>query len=430
MAGVIDTAALMLQMNKGFAVAGSVNMSHLRTIRRSSTDCHSGDAGHLAADNNGGSGAPNTYLPYLHDTEEVTAWIHDGISLFTQPAKTIIATFYSEAAQYSYYVGCSTGGAQGFALAQFHPDLFDGIVAGSPGNFYSHLALSFLWNARVTQGNSYISQDKLNIITAAVLDECDALDGVTDGVLENPLACTFNISSLTCQGGSNSSTCLTALQVEAAQAIYAGPQYDNGSFIYPGFDLGSEKEWAQQEASNESLSNAFAVPILQNLVYNNLSYNASTFDFQTDVPAVDQNAGMYIDEITTNLTTFASRGSKMLVTQGWADPYNAATWPIIHLEGIIDQFGGSRNAVSDFLNLFMIPGGGHCGAASNYPQVPATYHTIEKMVEWVERGRKPDWVLSTDPPEGNATKLLCPWPQTAAFVGGDASWWGSYVCEG
>jgi hypothetical protein len=78
-------------------------------------------------------------------------WIHNAISLFTAPAKSLVACFYGQESRYSYYDGCSTGGAQGFALAQYHPTLFDGIVAGSPGNWYSHLALSFLWNGLKTQ---------------------------------------------------------------------------------------------------------------------------------------------------------------------------------------------------------------------------------------------------------------------------------------
>lgn len=126
MAGVIDEAALMENLNLGFAVAG-------------------GDSGHEAADNNDGAGAPGIYLPFLHDEDQTLAWIHNSIAYFTPPTKSLVAQYYGQAPSYSYYKGCSTGGAQGFALAQFYPDMFDGIVAGSPGNWYSHLALSFLW---------------------------------------------------------------------------------------------------------------------------------------------------------------------------------------------------------------------------------------------------------------------------------------------
>lgn len=133
MAGTIDYSGMMTQLNSGlgFAVAG-------------------GNAGHLASENNDGGGEPGVYLPYLHDEDQVRAWIHDAISLFTPAAKALTAGYYGSNATYSFYHGCSTGGAQGMSLAQYHPQLFDGIVAGCPGNWYSHLALSFLWNAQHT----------------------------------------------------------------------------------------------------------------------------------------------------------------------------------------------------------------------------------------------------------------------------------------
>lgn len=131
-AGVVDTASMTEYLNQGFAVVG-------------------GDSGHLASENNDGGGAPNTYLPYMHDKDQVKAWIHESMALLTPTAKELVQIFYGEPAKYSYYAGCSTGGAQGFALSQRHPDLFDGIYAGSPGHWYSHLMLSFLWNAQNTK---------------------------------------------------------------------------------------------------------------------------------------------------------------------------------------------------------------------------------------------------------------------------------------
>lgn len=133
MAGIIDYAGMLSQINSGMGVAVA-----------------GGNAGHLFSDNNNGGGAPGVYLPYLHDRAQVEAWIHDAISLFTPAAKAWTKAYYGREPQHSYYYGCSTGGAQGFALAQLHPGLFDGIFAGSPGNWYSHLALSFLWNAQHT----------------------------------------------------------------------------------------------------------------------------------------------------------------------------------------------------------------------------------------------------------------------------------------
>jgi hypothetical protein len=195
--------------------------------------------------------------------------------------------------------------------------------------------------------------------------------------------------------------------------------------LYPGFTPGSEIEWALQQGD---LSTAFSVPILQNAVYDSLSYNASGFNWASDVADLDARVGALIDAIDPDLSTFKNHGGKLLVYQGWADPFNAATWPIEHLEQIRAATPGGD--LSDWLNLFMVPGGGHCGAAAHYPQVPAMYHTVAKMVQWVERGDSPSEVLSSGAPDGSGrTRKLCAWPATARYIGGDVDDWGSYVCE-
>ncbi|KAI1138599.1 feruloyl esterase [Hypoxylon sp. FL0543] len=409
MAGTISEGDLLRNLNKGFAVAGS-------------------NAGHLASKNNAGNGAPGVYLPYMHDKEQVEAWIHNSIAYFTPVARRIASAFYRHDPRYSYYEGCSTGGAQGFALAQFYPDLFDGIVAGSPGNWYSHLALSFLWNAQVTQGLNSLPQSALDLITQTVLAKCDAMDGVKDGVLENPLLCDFDVSTLACSpSATNQSACLTPAQVSSAQKIYAGPvDSRTNASLYPGFSVGSETEWMLQEGY---LADAFSIPILQNMAFNNLSYDPSTFNWGSDVDTVNDRVGTFIDEISPNLSSLKNTGAKMIVFQGWSDPFNAATWPIQHLRQLEDFFGGD---VGDWFRLFMIPGGGHCGSATKYPQVPGVWHALDALVQWVEAGQAPTEMLGTDPLDVNLkekTSKLCPWPQIAKFRGGDSNDWKSFECE-
>lgn len=154
-----------------------------------------------------------------------------------------------------------------------------------------------------------------------MLAACDTLDGVEDGLIEDPLRCDFNIDSLACNGsysvpssGSNV-TCLTAGQLKAVKAFYQGPvRSDNGSQLYPGFSFGSENGWLLQEGV---LADAFSIPILQNLVYDNLSYNSNTFNWASNVADVDSKAGTLIDEISANLSSFRNNGGKLLVTQGW-----------------------------------------------------------------------------------------------------------------
>ncbi|KAK8109906.1 hypothetical protein PG999_008043 [Apiospora kogelbergensis] len=407
MAGTIDEAGLMKNINEGYAVAG-------------------GDGGHRASENNGGSGKPGVYMPYMHDKDQVKAWIHNSIAQFTPVAKSLAEKFYAKPAKHSYYVGCSTGGAQGFALAQHHPGLFDGIIAGCPGNWYSHLALSFLWNAQKTKGASFLSQSALDLITKSALAQCDAIDGVEDGVMENPLLCDFDVNTLACDAEAADPTkCLTGVQLAAAKDIYAGPvDSRTNASLYPGFSVGSETQWAMQEGD---LAEAFAVPILQNMVFDNLTYDSDSFNWGSDVDLLDERVGTFIDEISPDLSAFQKAGGKMIVMQSWADPYNAALWPIQHLKQLEETAGGD---VGDWFRLFMVPGGGHCGSASNYPQVPANWHSLEAMTTWVEDKSRPEEMTSSNPADKSSrSRKLCPWPSTAHYVGGNTDEWKSYECE-
>lgn len=162
---------------------------------------------------------------------------------------------------------------------------------------------------------SFLPQAALDLITSAVLDKCDAIDGVIDRLIENPLSCSFDIKTLACGAPkNNTSSCLTDAQVAAAEAIYAGPKdVRTGQSLYPGFSYGSETEWLLQEGL---LAAAFSIPLLQNLVYDNLQYDPDTFNWGTDVDVVDRNAGVFIDEITPDLSAFARGGGKMIVAQG------------------------------------------------------------------------------------------------------------------
>ena len=116
-----------------------------------------GDSGHKEAKNGNGTTTSGQYIPFLKDVEQTRAWIHDSIAIMTNSTRDITSVFYGNSPKYSYYSGCSTGGAQGFALAQYHAHLFDGIYAGSPGNWYTHLMLSFLWNGIHTKVWSKLS---------------------------------------------------------------------------------------------------------------------------------------------------------------------------------------------------------------------------------------------------------------------------------
>ncbi|KAL4930425.1 Tannase/feruloyl esterase [Aspergillus undulatus] len=408
-AGIIDNYTMLTHLNSGYAVGGC-------------------DGGHHVNENKNGDGG--SHAPFMEDTAKVQAWIHDSIALTTSVARDAIAeTYYSSSPEYSYYYGCSTGGGQGYALAEFYPELFDGILAEGPGNYYTHLILSFLWNQQHTKGDGFMDQDDLDFITDSVLDACDEHDGVGDRVIENPTKCQFDIETLACGSGqhsANQSLCLTPSQIEAAKAIYEGAKDTTGNQVYPGFNPGTEASWLEHETT---LFESYGAPILRRLVFNDTSYDAlKDFNWNRDLAAVNALASPLIDSISNNLSAFHARNGKFITAQGWADQINAASWPVQHLTDIRDTMGSET--VDEFMRLFMIPGGGHCGANEAYPHVPATYRILDALVNWVEEGILPDeGVLSEKPPDGrDVTRRLCPWPKQARFVGGDHGYWGNYEC--
>ncbi|KAF2992971.1 hypothetical protein E8E13_000208 [Curvularia kusanoi] len=297
---------MIKKLNAGFAVGGC-------------------DSGHTTSQN--GPSRPGGYVPFLNSYAETTAWIRDSIAMFSVPAKVITTSYYKCQPKKSYYEGCSTGGAQGYALAQYHPEIFDGIVAGSAGNWYTHLILSFLWNGfQANSPGAFLDQGVLNLAGNAVMESCDGIDGIRDGVIDNPSKCDFDINTLRCrpdeaQVENNKTVCINETQLATFQAFYDGP----GPGVYPGFAKGSESMWLLQESL---LYTAYAVPILQNLIFRNLSYEYTTFDFETDVKIVDEVAGPLITATSSELAAFKARGGKLIATQGWADPLNAPTWPI------------------------------------------------------------------------------------------------------
>lgn len=278
----------------------------------------------------------------------------------------------------------------------------------------------------------------MDFIQSSVIEACDLNDGVKDNLIENPLDCDFDISSLSCQQRgphADNTTCLTPAQISVARSFYQGPvrSDDPTTQLFPGLSLGSEGSWQRPQILG-ILSNGFSVPIIQNLVYQNLSYNPDQFNWASDVEFLDARAGPLIDAINSDLSSFREKGGKMIVWAGWADPNIAPLWSMNHIENItkatIDQ--EATIAENDFIKLVMVPGGGHCGANAKYPYIPAQYGFSSAMTDWVEKKKEPvAGIKSWAPTNGeDRTRRLCTWPQSAKFIqGGDVDDWESYTCQ-
>src|SRR5579872_4095193 len=249
-------------------IAGSIQYEQLASAVRMGFATASTDTGHT------GSATDGSWA--LGHPEKVIDFGYRGIHEMTVKAKAIVQRFYGVAPRWSYFASCSNGGRQALMEAQRFPEDYDGIIAGAPANFWTHLLTAAVWvdQATLAHAVSYIPPSKLPAISAAVLAACDAEDGVTDGILNDPRRCHFNPATLLCRSA-DSNSCLTAPEVTALEKIYRGPRNSRGEQIFPGYEPGGElgnngwAPWITGSAPEKSLLFAFGTQFFSNMVFSN-----------------------------------------------------------------------------------------------------------------------------------------------------------------
>ena len=250
--------------------------------------------------------------------------------------------------------------------AQRFPNDYNGIIAGAPANYWTHLLALAIWTTQATLDNpaSYIPSDKLPAISHAVLAACDARDGVKDGILNDPRRCHFNPETLLCKG-SDSASCLTAPQVAALKKIYAGPTDAEGRKVFPGFLPGAELGpdgwalWITGRAPEKSLDFAFGTQFFSNVIYNNPSWDFRTLNFDADMRLTDQKMGPILNAIDPNLAKFKAHGGKLILYHGWNDAAIPAVNTVNYYRDVVARMG--LRQANRFVRLYMVPGMQHCG---------------------------------------------------------------------
>jgi len=383
--------------------------------------------------------------------EKVIDFGYRGIHEMTQKAKAIIRAFYGDSPRRSYFASCSDGGREALMEAQRFPEDYDGIIAGAPANFWTHLLVGGIWNVRATLEDpaSYIPASKIPAISAAVLAACDALDGVTDGILNNPRECRFDPHTLLCNGD-DSNDCLTAPQVAALSKIYAGPRNSKGEQIFPGYVPGGEQGpqgwagWITGQAPGKSLQFAFSTHFFANMVFNNLSWDYRTFNFDTDVKLADDKQAHALNATDPNLRLFKARGGKLIMYHGWNDAAIPPVNTIDYYNSVVATVGS--HGTEAFLRLFMVPGMQHCAGGpgpNSFGQLGGStpagpeHNIFSALEQWVEKGIAPERITATkyvndpNPAEGiKMTRPLCPYPQIAKYKGtGDTNDAANFACS-
>jgi tannase/feruloyl esterase len=398
--GQISYGALAAQLNRGYATAST-------------------DTGHA-------SGNDESWA--LGHPEKLVDWSYRAVHEMTIDSKLIVQAFYGKPAKLAYWNGCSTGGKQGLTEAQRYPADFDGIVAGAPANYITHLQAGGVYTSwvRLKEGESgagNIPPAKLPVLHKAVLEACDAKDGVLDGLIADPRRCRFDPKTIECNGAVGPG-CLTAAQVNTVQLIYAGAKYNDGMQIFPGYEPGSELLWASPFSA--PVENTIGVGFFRYMVFDNPNWDFKTYDVDRDTRTADQKLGSIVNAIDPNLRAFEQHGGKMIMYHGWADQGIQPGNSINYYESVVSAMGGPQKT-EEFLRLFMMPGMTHCQGGAG----PNVFDPLTSLEQWRENKIAPDKIIATHSTSNaiDNTRPLCPYPQAAIYKGsGNTTDAANFVC--
>lgn len=386
----------------------------------------------------------------LGHPEKVIDFGHRGIHEMTRVAKDVIHAYYGKAQEHSYFAGCSDGGREALMEAQRYPEDYDGILAGAPANYWTALLSTTVTDTQaLTQDTaSFIPPAKIPTISAAVLAACDALDGVRDGILNDPRRCHFDPATINCKTGEDTDKCLTAPQAAALKKIYAGLRDVHGREMFPGFLPGAEDgqggwaPWITGPEPMKSLIAIFGIGYFSNMVYEKPDWDFKTFTVESGLKLANEKTANALNATNADLKPFEARGGKLILYHGWDDPAISAINSIHYYEAVIAKMG--QREADSFVRLYMVPGMQHCDSGpgtDSFGQVGKLnvddpQHSVDAALEqWVEKGAAPSAIIaskfaSDDKQHATTTRPLCAYPRAAKYKGsGDTNDAGNFVCE-
>jgi len=366
-----------------------------------------------------------------------------AVHLTVLAAKGLIGELYERRPAHSYWDGCSTGGRQGLMSAQRFAEDFDGIVAGAPVIDFTGTMIAYLWNSRAL-AESPVSRRKVDLLARKVYGECDAIDGLEDGLIDDPRRCQLDLAAdLPKCGPESRDDCFTSGELATIRKIYDGPRAAGGS-LYPGTPPGAEivgfastaqggvparisgwEPWLlTEQAPNAQLAMAESFVKYMAFDTDDARYEWTAFDFDADPQRTGTIAAM-LNATDPDLSRFRARGGKMLTYFGWADAALNPYRTVAYYEGLQQAMGSEPQS---FYRLFMVPGMFHCSGGAGADHIDA----MTAVIDWVEAGKAPDRLVGRHL-ESGAVKFArphCPYPQIARYRGtGSRQSAESFVCS-
>jgi hypothetical protein len=354
---------------------------------------------------------------FMKDQEAAINFASASVGKVTIAAKVIIASYYGQPVKRSYFAGCSTGGREGMLASSRHAGEFDGVVSGAPAMRTRHSNLGLAWanvafneiapkdDAGKPDPTKVFSASDKKLVTDAILDACDAKDGLKDGIIFDTKACQFDPAVLTCSGAKND-TCLSAQQVGVLKKAFTGPKNSRGIEVYPAFPWDSGIA-AEGVAIPGILATGAKSPVAPP------TRESINVDEIEDAIAADGMRQLSDTANWTNLTTFFGRGGKILFYHGWSDPWFSAADTVGYYERMAAASGGMEQVREKSSRLFAVPGMGHCSSGATLER----FDLLSAVVDWVEKDRAPDAVVATGPAFPGRSRPLCAWPQLARYKG-------------
>jgi hypothetical protein len=336
-------------------------------------------------------------------------YAYRAVHLTAVTAKRIADAYYGSRVAHAYWNSCSNGGRQGLIEAQRYPDDFDGIVANAPWVDQTGFTIGAVWNQRALTETT-VSLDKLKLVAERATAKCDKIDGLADGLIDDPRKCDFDPARDVPE--------LTAAEAAALKKVYGGVT-SNGKPFFPGFMIGSENNggWANLivpgPRGGVPADFNLAQGVMKYLVFNppKPDWDFHTFDFDRDTTLVDR-WGQLANAKNPDLSAFRKRGGKLVMTYGWADSILQPLMGVNYYESAVAKNGPKTN---EFFRLFMVPGMAHCAGGVGPDQNDA----VSAVIDWVEKGKAPESIVAKKILSGQVTRSrpLCPYPQVARYKG-------------
>jgi feruloyl esterase len=387
--------------------------------------------GYVTIASNGGHDDPSGAV-FLDNPQAQRDFGYLSIHTVLEAVKLIVQQRYGAEAERYYFEGCSNGGREALIQASRYPEDFDGIVVRAPAYSFTQLLLAFNNNMKHMLGTpgGAITPAKASAIAGAVLSECDALDGIADGVISDAASCAFDPAELLCAAGDNDG-CLTDEQLNTAKTIYSEFKLDNGTSMYPGWGPGGEDQgwppWLIGNDTTPPLQQFFSDAFIRYWLVKDASFDSLTFDPEAYLPQIEEAAGIL--DASPDLNAFFAREGKMILVHGtydWAISYKGS---IKYFNDVATAVGGAATR-DESMEFFLQPGVQHCFDGAG----PDTIDLLDAITKWVEDGQRPSSanLVSTKLDTSGDVVLdrpLCQYPSYPRYNGtGDESSASSYTC--